>query len=181
MQAVDPTATRYDRATMVFHWAIALLVVAQWLGAQTIDWFPRGALRTDARSMHITGGALVALLLAGRIIWRATQGRRLPLADHGALNIVAKATHWVLYLLLIAMVALGLFLTWVRGDNLFNLFTLPKFGPDPGRALENQVQDWHATVGYLILALAGLHASAALVHRYVWHDRVLARMLPGAR
>ena len=35
-----------------------------------------------------------------------------------------------------------------------------------------------ALVGWVILALAGLHAGAALVHRYLWHDGVLARMLP---
>ena len=179
MQAVDPHARRYDPTTMFFHWAIALLVVGQWLGAQTIDWFPRGPLRVDARSVHILGGVLITLLLAGRIIWRATAGRRLPLADRGVLNIVAKGTHWGLYLLLIGMVSLGMFLTWVRGDSIFNLFSLPRYAPDPGRALEDQVFSWHATTGTVILIVAGVHASAALVHRYLWHDGVLGRMLPG--
>jgi len=40
------------------------------------------------------------------------------------------------------------------------------------------VQEVHATIAWLILALAGLHASAALVHRCLWHDGVLGRMLP---
>jgi len=40
------------------------------------------------------------------------------------------------------------------------------------------VLEVHATIGLLILGLAGLHAGAALVHRYLWHDGVLARMLP---
>ena len=81
MQPVSQSARHYDGVTIFFHWTIAILVVAQWLGAQTIDWFPRGTLRVDARSVHITGGLLVALLLAGRILWRLTYGRRLPLAD----------------------------------------------------------------------------------------------------
>ncbi len=68
MQTVDTLARRYDPLTMFFHWATALLIVTQWLGAQTIDWFPRGALRVDARSMHITFGVMLAALLAGRII-----------------------------------------------------------------------------------------------------------------
>ena len=178
MQAVDPQARRYDPTTMFFHWAIALLVVGQWVGGQTIDWFPRGALRVDARSVHITGGVLVTLLLLARIVWRATAGRRLPLADRGALNLVAKGTLWGLYLLLAAMVSLGLFLAWVRGDSIFGLFSLPVYGPDPDRVLEHRVQDLHGTVGTVILVLAGVHASAALVHRFLWHDGVLARMLP---
>jgi cytochrome b561 len=178
MQPVSPTATRYDPTTMLFHWATALLVVGNWLGAQTIDWFPRGPLRVDARSVHITIGVLLTLLLLGRVVWRLTAGRRLPLADHGALNIVAKGTHYLLYALLFAMVGLGLVLTWSRGDSIFNLFSLPAL--DPGnKALVNQVEGLHNTVGYCILALAGLHAAAALFHRFVWHDGVLARMLPG--
>ena len=178
MQAVDANATRYDSTTMFFHWVVALLVGTQWLGAQTIDWFPRGALRVDARSVHITVGVLLAALLLGRILWRLTAGRRLPLADKGALNLVAKGTHWGLYLLLLAMVTLGVFLTWTRGDSIFNLFSIPAYDADD-KTLAHQTQYLHATVGYLILALAGLHATGALVHRYVWHDRVLSRMLPG--
>ena len=177
MQPVTTTARRYDPLTMFFHWATALLVVTQWLGAQVIDWFPRGPLRVDARSVHITFGVLLAALLVGRVVWRLTGGRRLPLADKGALNIVAKGTHWGLYALLGAMVLAGLFLTWARGDSIFNLFSIPAY--DPGnKALRDQVQEVHATIGLLILGLAGLHAGAALVHRYLWHDGVLARMLP---
>ena len=177
MQAVSTDAKRYHPATMFFHWATALLVATQWLGAQTIDWFPRGPLRVDARSVHITGGVVLATLVAGRLLWRVTRGRRLPLADEGALNLVAKGTRWGLYALLGAMVTAGLFLAWVRGDSIFNLFSIPAYDPgNPG--LKNQVLGVHATIGWLILALAGLHAGAALVHRYVWHDGVLGRMLP---
>jgi cytochrome b561 len=48
------------------------------------------------------------------------------------------------------------------------------------RTLPDQVQELHATIGWLILVLASLHASAALVHRYLWHDGLLSRMLPHA-
>ena len=168
---------RYDRTTIFFHWATALLVTVQWLGAQTIDWFPRGALRVDARSTHITVGVLLGLLLVGRIAWRATRGRHLPPADRNMLHVLAKSTHWGLYVLLVAMVSVGVFLTWTRGDSIYGLFTIPAWEPG-NRALVGQVQEIHATIGWIIVGLAGAHASAALMHRYVWHDRVLTRMLP---
>ena len=41
------------------------------------------------------------------------------------------------------------------------------------------MQEWHATLATVVLILAGVHAGAALVHRYLWRDGVLARMLPG--
>ena len=176
MQPVTPGATHYDRRTIAFHWATAGLVVLQFVVAWTIDDFPSGPLRVDARSVHITVGALIATLLVARIVWRATSGRRLPAQDHGALHVVAKGTHWGLYLVLLAMVTLGLLLAWVRGDSIYNLFSIPSFAPGD-RALENQIQDLHATVGWIIIALAGLHAVAALVHQYVWKDGLITRML----
>jgi cytochrome b561 len=177
MKTVTATARRYDNVTIFFHWASALLVITQWLGAQTIDWFPRGPMRVDARSVHITFGVLLALILVARIIWRLTGGRRLPPVDQGVLNFVAKATHWALYALLAAMVSVGMLLAWARGDSIFNLFSLPAY--DAGNpTFSHQMQDVHATIGWIILALAGLHAGAALVHRYVWQDGVLGRMLP---
>ena len=176
MQPVNRIARRYDTTTIVFHWATAVLVVAQWIGAQTIDLFPRGPLRVDARSAHITLGALLGILLVARLVWRITRGRRLPLADVGVLNLVAKATHWGLYVLLSAMVLVGLFLAWARGDSLFNTVSIPAY--DPGnRVLVDQVQELHGTIGWLIVALASLHASAALFHRWVRRDGVLNRML----
>jgi len=93
MQPVTTGVRRYDPATMFLHWATALLVVTQWVGAQTIDLFPGGPLRVDARSVHITVGVL-----------------------------------------LVAMVLVGMFLAWTRGDSIFNLVSIPAF--DPGnRAL----------------------------------------------
>lgn len=177
MQPVTANARRYDGATIAFHWVTAILVAFQWLGAQTIDWFPRGALRVDARSVHITVGVSLAVLLVARLFWRATGGRRLPLADRGALNVVAKGTHWGLYALLLAMVTVGVALTWARGDSIFNLFTLPRLDP-ADRGLAGQIQEVHATIGWIIVILAGVHAAAALMHRYLWRDGVLGRMLP---
>ena len=174
-------AERYDALTILFHWATAALVVLQFAGAWTIDFFPSGPLRVDARSFHITVGALLTVLVIARLAWRATRGRHLPLADEGILNVAAKGTHWGLYALLLAMVFVGVFLAWVRGDNLWNVFTIPAF--DPGnRVLRHDVQELHATIGWVIIGVVGLHAAAALFHRYVWRDGVLARMLPeGAR
>lgn len=177
MQPISSTEPQYDRWTIVFHWTVAVLVVAQWVGAQLIDYVPRGPLRVDVRSLHIVFGALLGLILVARIAWRMTGGRRLPAADRGALNLLAKATHWGLYALLVAMIAVGLFLTWTRGDSLFNLIQIPQFSPGD-RALRNQVQELHGTIGWLIIGLAGLHAAAALVHRYVFKDGILSRMLP---
>ena len=174
MQPVDRTATRYDRTTIWFHWLTALLIVSQWCIAKMIDWAPRGDPRVPMRSLHLTVGVILIGLIAARIIWRATEGRRLPAADRGALHVVAKATHWGLYALIAVTLAGGLLLWWVRGDTWFFVFSLPKLD-DP--ALHDLADTYHPLLGTIIIVLAGFHAAAAIVHRLVWHDGVLARML----
>ncbi len=176
MQPVDAAAKRYDRTTIWFHWLTALLIVAQWCIAKMIDWAPKGDPRVPMRSLHLTVGIILVALVAARMIWRATEGRRLPAADRGALHAVAKATHWGLYALIATTLAFGVMLWWVRGDTWFFQFSLPKLDPT-NKPLAEFFDTWHPLLGTFILVLAGVHASAAIVHRVLWHDGVLARML----
>jgi cytochrome b561 len=180
MRQVSLTAKRYDLPTIWFHWVVALLVLVQWVIAQMIDWFPQGMPRIGARSVHISLGLCLGILLVARILWRATHGRLLPPADRGIVQILAKTVHYALYALLIAMVLIGIFLVYVRGDSFFGLFTVPAF--DPGnKALRENIEDLHGTIATIILILAGVHALAGLIHHYLWHDGVLRRMLPGGK
>jgi cytochrome b561 len=167
---------RYDRTTIFFHWLVAGLVTAQWLGAQIIDWFPAGAWRIDARSVHITMGALLLPVILARLAWRLTKGRHLPALRGGIWDKLARTIHAGLYAAIIAMIGAGLFGAWTRGDSLFGRVKISPY--DPGNAaLGAQVIEIHAVIGWIIVGLVGLHVGAALWHRYVWRDRLLARML----
>ena len=176
MQAVDTKATRYDRTTITLHWLTALLIVSQWCIAKMIDWAPKGAPRVPMRSLHLTVGLILVGLIVARLIWRATNGRRLPPAGRGALHVLAKTTHWGLYGLMVATLALGLLLWWVRGDTWFFVFAPPKLAPGSA-SLRDLADNLHPLLGTAILVVAGFHASAALVHRYLWRDGLLGRML----
>lgn len=171
---------RYDRLTIALHWLTAVLVVLAWTNAMVIDAFPKGPLRVDARSTHVVLGVMLAFVVATRLAWRAMQGRRLPAVDGGALGAAARASHRGLYLLLVTTLALGAFNAWVRSDSLFEMVRIPSF--DAGNpALRSRMQDLHGLSAHLLLALAGLHAGAALWHRYGRRDAVLDRMLPQPR
>ena len=176
MQPVDAAASRYDTTTIALHWVTALLVGAQWCVAQMIDWAPRGAPRVPMRSLHLSIGVVLVVLVLGRLAWRATRGRRLRAADPGPLHALAKATHWGLYVLLVTILGMGLVLWWVRGDTWFFLWSPPP--ADPANAgLRGFVGGWHARLANSVMILAGIHAAAALAHRFVWQDGVLARMV----
>jgi cytochrome b561 len=175
MQAINTNASRYDALTILFHWLIALLVVEQWIGAQTIDLFPKGDLRVNALSVHIVAGATLGALLVLRLFWRGTFGRQLPTVGNALIRLLAKIVQWGLYLSVAAQVLVGLSLASARGASLFGLYTIPSF--DPGnKALIDQITGVHASIGWLIVALVAVHTLAALVHQGVWRDGVLDRM-----
>lgn len=169
----------YDSRTIVLHWLTAALVIGLWSLGQTVDWFPKGDARVFARSTHIACGIALAVVLVTRIWWRSTAGRHLPPAGSGAfLDRLATVTHKVIYALLISTVLLGIANTWIRGDNVFNLFTIPSLAPD-NKDLQETVEELHGLSANILLGVALFHAAAALLHHYGFKDGVLRRMLPG--
>lgn len=174
--AVEP-ALRYDGVSILLHWLTAALVVILWTLGQTIDFFPKGAPKIDARSVHITLGATLGVVLLVRVLWRASAGRKLPPADSGWLGVTAKVVHYGLYVLVGVTVVLGIFNAWQRGDVLFNLYTIPKLVPGDV-ALKRALGELHGDCADAVLIVAGLHAAAALAHHYLLRERVLRRMLP---
>lgn len=174
--AVEP-APRYDGASILLHWLTAGLVVILWTLGQTIDFFPKGAPKIDARSVHIALGATLGIVLLVRVLWRASAGRRLPPADPGWLGVTAKVVHYGLYVLVAVTVVLGIFNAWQRGDVLFNIYKIPQLIPGD-RALRRTLGELHGDCADIVLIVAGLHAAAALAHHYLLRDSVLRRMLP---
>lgn len=176
MNPATPSPTRYDARSIALHWLTAALVIGLWSLGQTIDFFPKGVPRVTARGLHISFGTLLALVLAYRIWWRLSGGVQLPVAGAGRLDALAPLVHKALYLLLIGTVVLGLANVWVRGDSIFGLFRVPAFDP-ANRDLRETVEDWHGLSANILLAVAGLHAAAGLMHHHVLKDNVLRRML----
>jgi cytochrome b561 len=168
---------RYDRLSIWLHWATALLVVFQWVGAHLIDEFPPGPQRRAMLGLHITAGCALVGILAWRLLWRWRGATRPPPAQGGLAGLAAQGVHLLLYALLAATLGCGLWLLWVRGDNIFGMLQVPAF--DPGnRALRRETKDLHETLANALLILAGLHAAAGIAHHLLLRDGVLRRMWP---
>ena len=169
-------AQRYDTSTIVLHWCTAVLITLLWTVGQIIDWFPRGTPRVSARSTHILLGALLICVISARIFWRSRHGLRLPLAEPPWMGLVAKGTHYTLYVLVVSTVVLGALNVWNRGDHFFGLFVFPKrVAPDDH--FKTLVEDLHALSANVLIGLAAVHALAALARHFVKRDGVLRRML----
>jgi cytochrome b561 len=176
---VQPAGTgiqRYDAITIILHWLVAVLVAALWIGAETLDWFPQGPVRADARSLHILLGLLLGGIGAIRLVWRLSFGQSLPPVEGGALGYASKVVHHGVYVLLAAMVFVGMLLLSATGDSAFNHVSIAA-NDSTNAALAAQLQHVHAVIGWMILAVIGLHIMGVLLHHYVLHDGVLERML----
>jgi cytochrome b561 len=176
------TETRYGALPQTLHWLTVICVMVGWLLGQFMDDFPKGVARASALSAHIVLGEFVIILLAGRLLWRLADRPPAPLPSRfgRAAEIAAKLGHLVLYTLLLAVPFVGIVALLKRGD------ALPIFGvwhvvsPWPAdRAAAHGVLEVHELLANTLLILAALHASAALIHHYVFGDRTLVRMLPG--
>ena len=163
----------YDRGSIAFHWITALLVAGLWLVAETADWLPRGAARSAYWSTHAAVGFALVLIVLARIGWRVTRGRRLPDVASGLLDRLGKATHHLLYVLLLIVLILGVANAFNRGYHLYGVVTLPQIGDIGWKRTINRIHEWSA---HGLLALAGVHALAALWHHYIRRDGVLRRM-----
>jgi len=170
----------YDRITILLHWLTAVLVVALFALAESWDFLRHGSpLRKELHSIHISLGIVLALVVTLRLGWRATRGRRLLSVSAGLMAFAGKAIHHALYLLLAVQIVLGFLLRWAQAEAFmfFGLFSV-QFATVKDRALSHTLGDFHDIAAWIIIVLAGLHATAALMHHYILKDGVLRRMLP---
>lgn len=168
----------YDRTTITLHWLTVLMVAALWIVGQTADFLPKGPFRAGVWACHVLAGLALIGVLATRIVWRAGYGRRLPAADAGALHVLAKGSHYLLYVLLLATVSFGVANAFAHGSDLFGIWKFPQIEDKPMREFIGQ---WHEYLANSVLIVALFHATAALTHHYLWRDGVLRRMWPGLR
>jgi cytochrome b561 len=106
--SMEVPAFRYDSRTVVLHWLSAFLVIFLWCSSQVIDFFPPGSPRIGMRSVHITAGVLLALVLIYRMSWRYSKGSRPEVEETGWIAMGSKFVHFALYALLATEVLLGL-------------------------------------------------------------------------
>ena len=172
----------FDPASRFLQWLTLFLVATVFVFASAIDFAPSKEGAAALTQLHRSFGVTVWIVTLGRLVWR--QFSRFPNWPADMPHAMRFAAHWseyALYALLLIQPILGLLHTNAHGDrvNLFFLGKLPALiGQD--RPLARQLLEVHDMVGFLLLGLIALHASAALYHHFWRRDDTLAAMLSQA-
>ncbi|MGS0743531.1 cytochrome b [Glaciimonas sp. GG7] len=170
----------YSAPAKLFHWLIVALLVIQY----TVGWLmpdvehdtqPVGLI-----SWHLSVGVFIVLVVLMRLVWRLTHRPAIPAQSGSAfLQRIARATHGLLYLLLVALPLMGWANASSRGWSvqLFGVIPLPALSAKDSW-IGDQLGDIHQITAWVLIAVVGLHVAAALYHQYILKDGTLKRMLP---
>jgi cytochrome b561 len=160
------------------HWLTVILVVVGWTLGTFGDALTKGPPRQTGLFIHVSAGLAILAVLAVRLLWRLNDPPPpLEPTSLGAwLERIARLAHYALYALLLAVPVIGIILQFTRG-NALPLFGLTEIAsPWPAdRALSRSVKEVHELLAHALVILAGFHAAAALVHHWVFLERMLPR------
>jgi len=171
------------------HWG-ALSIALHWLSALAVfAMFALGWWMTDltyydrwyhkAPYLHKSSGVLLFLATAARLGWTLAVGRPRERASHAPWERqAARLARIGLYLLLFGVMLSGYLISTADGRpvEVFGWFAVPALisGIDGQEDIAGAV---HLTLASGLIALALLHAGAALKHHFIDRDPTLRRML----
>jgi cytochrome b561 len=170
-------ADRFDRVSMALHWATVLLVAFQ----LTTAFLPhQGEGARTLLTLHRSAGALTLAVVLFRLLWRVRFAylppfpRRMPKPQRWA----ARANEYGLYAMLVLQPLTGL------ADGLFRGRPFVLFGLQVpavmafNKPLFHLSGDLHELGAKVLIALIGVHITAAALHGLVLRDGMMKRILP---
>src|SRR4030088_806775 len=169
---------QYGTTAKVLHWLVVALLLVQYPIGWLMPDIHRGPPGTPM-TLHISFGILILILILLRFAWRLTH----PVAPESSLpawqRLSSEAMHWLLYLLVLATTLTGWLFASFRGwsVSLFYIFPLPMLASNNPAAIK-YIDGWHQAAEWALLGAIGLHVVVALVHIFIYRDRIMQRMLP---
>ncbi|HEX4333109.1 MAG TPA: cytochrome b [Usitatibacter sp.] len=171
---------RYTTVARALHWAIALVVAAQFtLGwwMQSIPKSPQGP-RADAFNLHKSIGLSILVLMALRILWRSRHAPPPWPTMPAWQRRLAWGNHAFLYGLLVLLPATGYLGSVFSGYPVkFFGLVLPRWG-SAWPAAKDFMSGTHLACTWLLAAAVVLHLAGAAHNAAVGRGGVLGRMGP---
>jgi cytochrome b561 len=158
---------QYGTTAKVFHWLIVALLLVQYSIGWLMPDIHGGMKPGDAMIFHVSIGMTILVLIVLRFTWRLTH----PVAPESSLppwqRLSSEAMHWLLYALVLATTITG----WLFAP-------LPMLASEDAAAVK-AFDGWHQAMEWTLLTVVGIHVATAIVHIFIYRDRIMQRMLPG--
>jgi cytochrome b561 len=170
----------YTRTAILLHWLAAALIVAAFPLGLYMSELSLGPTKLRLYSYHKWIGIGVLLLAVVRVVWRARH--RPPALPSDMPRWEQRAAHAMqraLYTLVVAVPLGGWLMSSATGFQVvwLGVIPLPDLVPR-NKALGDILTTVHAAATWTLIALAALHAAAAVRHHWFAGDDVLVRMAP---
>lgn len=186
MSTLANTTTRYGTVAKVFHWTVALLILALiplGLIASNLSHGPTPniALSKTLFSIHKTLGVTVFFVALLRILWAITQPKPGSLhPDRKAETFLAELVHWLLYASLVLVPLTG-WITHAASDEAIFAGIWWPFGQNlpfvpESVALAEVAAGLHVVFERVLVVSILLHVAGAVKHHVIDKDDTLRRM-----
>tara|TARA_Y100000816_G_scaffold289146_1_gene275038 strand:+ start:615 stop:1142 length:528 start_codon:yes stop_codon:yes gene_type:complete len=173
---IKNSLTEYGIISKIFHWlSAAVLIVQIPLGFYLVD-MDFNEKRLTIESIHVTLGLSIFYLTLLRLIYKtfnptpALQNSIFP-----GQKIIAKLNHIFLYIAILVITISGALKKLYNGEELdmffFNLEIKDNF------ELAEIFYEVHIIGNYTLVALITLHISAVIIHKLLFKENLLKRIL----
>lgn len=192
MSAMNTTSI-WGWPARILHWVMALLILGLTaVGLYAVEFQTDLIVRIDLTQTHKSFGFVAFVLAIIRVVWRFINPT--PALPEGIPNwqkAASHASHWALYILILAIPLSGWLMSTasplndagaypVRIPNMvFGLFEMPDLFETGDKALSEMFAAAHFWLVMALLALLALHIAAALKHHFIDRDPILRRMTSG--
>jgi len=149
--------------SIALHWITAVIITALWVLGRSIEFQAADAVDTR-RSLHVTIGLIVWLLLAARIAWRLRHPHPRAAGQSNRIHSIARLTHYLLLFLLAIMLLSGPLLAWSLS------------GVSGQSGMAGVFHSAHGTIANLLALLVVIHVGGALKHLMFNDDETIARI-----
>ena len=173
---VKNTLTEYGLISKLFHWITALLLFIQIpLGFYLVD-LDFGPERLSIENIHVVIGLSIFYLVILRLISKIINPNpKLEPSIFKGQRFLAKLNHVLLYVTILSITISGILKKLFNGETLVIVFK--KIRIEDNFELSEIFYDIHVFSNYLIIALITLHIMAVIIHKFLFNDNLLKKIL----
>ena len=168
--------TEYGSISKIFHWlSAAVLLIQIPLGFYLVD-LDFSEKRLTIESIHVILGISIFYLILFRLIYKLFNPT--PLLKNNVFpgqRLIAKLNHILLYLSILIITISGALKKLFNGEML-DLF-LYDIEIKDNFELAELFYDIHILSNYTLIALISLHVFAVIIHKVVFKENLLKKML----